>query len=172
MKKLRLALAISFPLIITLLFQNCSDEVHFSSSSPDMFNDFNNQILDVVDDQVDGIDDLDPIIDNNNSSNTLPPPTNDNTKIPSYKKVEEIISLTSISDKVDILFVVDNSKSMKEEQKNMKDRIDGFINKITHLDWQIAVTSTDPRNSEKWGDGKFRTFGNGNSILKSIAPTM
>jgi hypothetical protein len=56
--------------------------------------------------------------------------------------------------KVDILFVVDNSSSMALEQKKMAERIDPFLSQLTGLDWRIAVTTTDPRNQEDWGDGK------------------
>ena len=77
--------------------------------------------------------------------------------------------------KVDILFVVDNSGSMTEEQDELKLRINGFIQEISNLDYQIGVTSTD-----SWGDtededgnhatfskGRLRKFGNNKYVLKS-----
>ncbi len=68
---------------------------------------------------------------------------------------------------LDILFVVDNSGSMTNYQRNMSQRIEGFLRHIEGLDWQIAVTSTDPlpmsqdanRQEVPWGDGQFRHFG-------------
>lgn len=55
--------------------------------------------------------------------------------------------LTSIfvkaQNKVDVLFVVDNSGSMADIQREMADRISGFINNVQGLDWQIAFTLTD-----------------------------
>lgn len=67
---------------------------------------------------------------------------------------------------VDILFVVDNSGSMTEEQTGIGNKINGFLSKINGLDWQIAVTTTDDRattpitgdTSRPWSDGQFRPF--------------
>ena len=47
---------------------------------------------------------------------------------------------------VDILFVVDTSRSMIEERRNLADRINGFIEQIDGLDWQIAATTTTATN--------------------------
>lgn len=66
---------------------------------------------------------------------------------------------------VDILFVVDNSGSMREEQLEMKNRISGFISKIQNLDWQIAVTSTDALSTAPFGDGKFKPFSTSKYML-------
>lgn len=81
---------------------------------------------------------------------------------------------------VDILFVIDNSGSMRSEQDKLSERISGFMEVIKDLNWQIAMTTTDPRSgaivsgpdgkSRAWGDGQFRPFdGNGGSqyILKA-----
>lgn len=56
--------------------------------------------------------------------------------------------------KVDILFVIDNSGSMEYEQKSMASRVSNFLNVVQGLDWQIAVTTTDPRSEIDLGDGK------------------
>lgn len=56
--------------------------------------------------------------------------------------------------KWDILFIVDNSGSMAYEQKNMAERTKNFLSVLRGLDWQIAVTTTDPRNVNL-GDGRF-----------------
>ena len=45
--------------------------------------------------------------------------------------------------KLDILFVVDNSGSMAEEQAKMGDKINSFISTLHDVDWQIGVTTTD-----------------------------
>jgi len=70
---------------------------------------------------------------------------------------------------VDILFVIDNSGSMSQEQSELANRISGFMDLTKDLDWQIAMTTTDPRNgtavndpqgvARPWGDGQFRPFG-------------
>ncbi|HAG90449.1 MAG TPA: hypothetical protein DCL41_01170 [Bdellovibrionales bacterium] len=70
--------------------------------------------------------------------------------------------------KVDILFIIDNSGSMSQEHQHLAQRIDGFMNLVKDLDWQIAMTSTDPRTGKvvkgpdgayrTWGDGEFRSF--------------
>jgi hypothetical protein len=67
---------------------------------------------------------------------------------------------------VDILFVVDNSGSMQEEQQGIGNKINGFLSKIANLDWQIAITTTDDRattpitgdTNRPWSDGQFRPF--------------
>lgn len=44
---------------------------------------------------------------------------------------------------VDLLFVIDNSGSMAEEQANLGQRFAGFISTLNNVNWQIAVTNTD-----------------------------
>lgn len=100
-----------------------------------------------------------------------------------YKSINQLVEINAQSFDVDILFVVDNSDSMAEEQRNMADRIDNFISKIEDLNWHIAVTSTDPREEApigncdigleqfceheklEHGDGGFVKFGNNQRIL-------
>ncbi len=60
--------------------------------------------------------------------------------------------------KVDILFVIDNSGSMAYEQKSMAKRVSNFMTLLPGLDWQIAVTTTDPRSAAIGGDGQFLKF--------------
>jgi hypothetical protein len=55
--------------------------------------------------------------------------------------------------KVDILFVIDNSGSMEYEQQNMAQRTSNFLSVLRGLDWQIGITTTDPRNIAL-GDGR------------------
>lgn len=55
--------------------------------------------------------------------------------------------------KVDILFVIDNSGSMEYEQKSMASRVRNFLDVVKGLDWQIAVTTTDPVH-KTLGDGR------------------
>jgi hypothetical protein len=74
-------------------------------------------------------------------------------------------SVTGNNSALDVLFVVDNSGSMVEEQAEIRNRISGFISKLQGIDWQIAVTSTDPEPYARFGDGQFRKFSNGNFIL-------
>ncbi|PIS10564.1 MAG: hypothetical protein COT73_08700 [Bdellovibrio sp. CG10_big_fil_rev_8_21_14_0_10_47_8] len=56
--------------------------------------------------------------------------------------------------KVDILIVDDNSGSMEYEQRSMAKRMSTFLNQLSGLDWRVAVTTTDPRSSAIWGDGR------------------
>jgi hypothetical protein len=82
-----------------------------------------------------------------------------------YHNVSQSIPVTASSN-VDILFVIDNSGSMAEEQVGIGNKINGFLDKIKDLNWQIAVTTTDPgantkdasQTSRPWGDGQFRPF--------------
>lgn len=56
--------------------------------------------------------------------------------------------------KWDILFVIDNSGSMEYEQRSMGNRTRNFLQVLSGLDWQIAITTTDPQNIAL-GDGRF-----------------
>lgn len=66
--------------------------------------------------------------------------------------------------KVDLLFVVDNSRTMTDEQTKIAQRLSGFINSISGLDWRIAVTTTDNKpGSEDYRDAKLVPFLSSNS---------
>ena len=86
--------------------------------------------------------------------------------------------------RVDILFVDDNSGSMYVEQSHMADRFPNLLNKISSLDYQMAVVTTDishsPSNSTPrpangngaFQDGKFLPFPNGDYILNPLTPNL
>ena len=66
--------------------------------------------------------------------------------------------------KIDIIFVVDNSSSMYEEQQNIAGQFDRFLDSIDHLDYRIAMmtvdTSDSPGNEDRYyQDGKFIRMG-------------
>lgn len=95
-----------------------------------------------------------------------PLPDEDNTPPPQdgfFSKTQEV---EVDGGGVDILFVVDNSGSMLSEQAQLSKRISGFMDIIQDLNWQIAMTTTDPSSStldsdgqsRNWGDGEFRPF--------------
>ncbi|MBN8536771.1 MAG: hypothetical protein J0M15_06940 [Deltaproteobacteria bacterium] len=63
--------------------------------------------------------------------------------------------------KVDILFVIDNSGSMQYEQQSMAQRTSQFLSILTGLNYQLAVTTTDPRDINL-GDGRLIPIKNGN----------
>ena len=44
---------------------------------------------------------------------------------------------------VDIVFVLDNSQSMRKERRNLSDKIDGFLDIISGLDYHIGLITTD-----------------------------
>lgn len=73
--------------------------------------------------------------------------------------------------KVDILMVIDNSGSMEYEQQSMASRVRNFLSVIRGLDYQIAVTTTDPDN-KPLGDGRFIPIygSNGQYILDTTTP--
>ncbi len=47
---------------------------------------------------------------------------------------------------VDILFIDDNSRSMKKEQEKMGSRFSSFMKDLNDVDWHIGVTTTDITN--------------------------
>lgn len=69
-----------------------------------------------------------------------------------YKQLVHRVQVNQYN-KVDILFVIDNSGSMEYEQKSMASRVRNFLDVVQGLDWQIAITTTDPRSGYTGGDG-------------------
>ncbi len=47
---------------------------------------------------------------------------------------------------LDVLLVVDNSNSMREEQQNLAARLAPLLSSINNTNWRIAITSTDPKD--------------------------
>ena len=47
---------------------------------------------------------------------------------------------------VDILIVIDNSGSMREEQQNLSTKLQPLLTSISNSNWQIGVITTDPRD--------------------------
>lgn len=81
-----------------------------------------------------------------------------------YKKMAQSATVIE-NNKVDILFVVDNSGSMAYEQKSMASRVRNFLDVVKGLDWQIAVTTTDPTH-KTFGDGRLvPLYGSTNSYI-------
>ena len=72
--------------------------------------------------------------------------------------------------KIDILFVVDNSRSMYQEQQNISKQFGRFLDSIEHLNYRIAITTVDtsdsPGNRNRYyQDGKFIRMGGRDSLL-------
>lgn len=82
-----------------------------------------------------------------------------------YKQVVQKVTVNNYK-KVDVLFVIDNSGSMQYEQQSMAQRTSQFLSILQGLDYQIAITTTDPRNVNL-GDGRLipLTGGNGKKII-------
>jgi hypothetical protein len=112
---------------------------------------------------------------------TIPPTTNPPTTIPpttipptssepKLTKVEKTITLAETL-KADILFVVDNSVSMEDEQANMSDRFPLFIKNLQQINWRVGVITTDiddPNNS--YSDGQLQKFSSGSVYLDAKIP--
>ncbi len=80
-----------------------------------------------------------------------PTPT---TQPPIAHKVNQTYSLTS-SNKVDVLFIVDNSVSMTPEQASIASKVQNLLSLIQGMDYHVAVTNTDPNsNANLGGDGR------------------
>lgn len=83
-----------------------------------------------------------------------------------YRKLSQNVRVLQ-HQKVDILFVIDNSGSMAYEQKSMASRVQNFLDIVNGLDWQIAVTTTDPSH-KTLGDGRLvPLYGKTNSYIMS-----
>ena len=60
-----------------------------------------------------------------------------------YKNYSKVITAAETSNKVDVLVVIDNSKSMVYEQTNMAQRFGSFLSQLQNLDWQVGIITTD-----------------------------
>jgi hypothetical protein len=69
------------------------------------------------------------------------------------QQTEEFLQNTSVKKKVDILWVIDNSGSMQNDQKRLADNFQTFIHEFLDrgLDFQMGITTTD---ATMRGDGK------------------
>ena len=60
-----------------------------------------------------------------------------------FRLENQSIQVASSKNKIDILFVVDNSFSMRHEQRKLGDGFKNFISQLKDLDWRIGITTTD-----------------------------
>jgi hypothetical protein len=67
-------------------------------------------------------------------------------------KTDKFAQVAVIDDKIDILFVVDNSGSMAEEQSNLASSFSTFINAFADkkLNFHVGVVSTDTTNNTSY----------------------
>ncbi len=59
---------------------------------------------------------------------------------------------------VDLLFTIDNSGSMAEEQRYLSTAFPKLFDNIQDLNWQIAITTTDVSNSREGNQGSLKAF--------------
>lgn len=60
--------------------------------------------------------------------------------------------------KVDVLFVVDNSGSMQDEQQKLSTALSSFVDSLSGLDWQVAITTTDISGGKYSTNGQIVTM--------------
>ena len=89
-----------------------------------------------------------------------------------YIKVEKLITLSE-TQKAEVLFVVDNSISMAEEQSNMSSRFPLFIQNLKDINWRVGIITTDVDDATlATSDGKLLPFENGELFIDSKIPTL
>lgn len=117
-------------------------------------------------------------LDTGDNDPTTPPPVSPpvvvppTTTEPTLTKVEKTITLAETL-KADILFVVDNSVSMADEQANMSDRFPLFIKNLKQINWRVGVITTDVDDpSYSYSDGKLQDIGSGYKYLDSKVPEL
>ena len=59
---------------------------------------------------------------------------------------EDFIQGSSSKEILDILIVIDNSRSMREEQRNLSTKLFPLLSSVADTEWRIAVTTTDPKD--------------------------
>lgn len=74
-------------------------------------------------------------------------------------KVVQDVEVDWGSKMTDILFVIDNSSSMRYEQTQISKRFPNFISQLDGVDWHVGITTTDARGRD-WGDGRLHKFPN------------
>lgn len=96
-----------------------------------------------------------------------------------FQKVQQPVQVADVPELVDVLVVVDNTRSMSVERENMGSKIDKFLEPLKGLDWRVGVILTDARELAKEnpvsgsgkitinGDGQLQKFANGNYWLSS-----
>lgn len=70
------------------------------------------------------------------------------------------------SGKIDILFVIDNSRSMYKEQVKMSEQFPEFVDSLKDMDFQIAMVTTDI-TTKTAKNGEFLELSNGSRILRN-----
>ncbi len=95
---------------------------------------------------------------------------------PSLEVEEKSDHITQVTvPSVDVLFVVDNSGSMAEEQRNLRDNFESFMRYFTDsgLDYHVGVVSTDMDNRQQSGrliaDGSTRYIDSSWAAADAIA---
>lgn len=68
------------------------------------------------------------------------------------------------SNKLDVLVVIDNSGSMATEQANMAQRFGTFLDKLSGLNWQIGIVTTDISSNAALKDGRLVEFRDANKV--------
>lgn len=154
-KKLSMLSAIF--IILNLAFNNCGQpgEIRFNThaslerNSPGMSNDNSSSATDEGGDSGAILPDQ-----------PAPPSEPQSPGVPDPILIQKELNLKVESvEKVDILFVIDNSASMNYEQSNMAERFSRFIHTIRNLDWQIGIITTDVANPDiATSDGKLLKF--------------
>lgn len=91
------------------------------------------------------------------------PPIRESVKDTFYQQVEKT--------QVDVLVVIDNSRSMVEEQAKIGQRISSFLGHLNDVDWQLGMTSTDISGGKFSTNGELMTFNSTNlRILNKNVP--
>lgn len=68
-------------------------------------------------------------------------------------------TIQSNGEMIDIIMIIDNSPSMREEQRRMADRFRNFIDTLEGLDWQLAIITTHAKSgNQPWAYGRFAPF--------------
>lgn len=83
-----------------------------------------------------------------------------------FKKHKTPFQILGKNDLVDILFVIDNSDSMQEEQTYIAQRFHSLVDQFKTMNWQIAMVTTTPSHSV-YGDGRFVKFPNNDYMISS-----
>ena len=104
-----------------------------------------------------GLGDVDPENNVDNNGNAVAGSPTSHT----YRNRQKVVNIGTRLGRVDVLFVVDYSKSMKAELRSIGDQFTSFLSDIRETDYQIAIITTDWQSDR----GNFLSFSNGQNFL-------
>lgn len=113
-----------------------------------------------------------PVSSLENPDTPVIPPVDPPDDPPIRQSVKDTFYQQTEKTQVDVLMVVDNSPSMKEEQEKIGQRISSFLGHLNDVDWHLGLTTTDISGGRFSTNGDLMTFSGTNlRVLDKSVPS-